>query len=193
MNAFDSQDSIKDTGRLHALDLQEDHPDINYRCNIRMNFLINQHRTMIRQNQFVDAKAGALLAVIGIFAFRGPVNLGGLSMTDPVDVAYLVTVCTAIVFSVSAIFPRFPGRAQREEMAKVETWSWPALSALPPNDGIFYGMPSVTDLEHLFRSLSKSNAALARIILKKFQMLRMAFLISLIGLGIVVLKVAGIA
>ena len=182
LNAFD----VNDAATPQPDDLRSEFPDINYRCSIRMSYLVNQNRTMIRQNQFVDAKAGALLAVVGIFAFKGPVDITTLTISNPVEACYLAAILTAIVFTVASIFPRYPGKRGRKLRAEAETWSWPSLSAVDLDDARMRGLPNVASLEQLFASVSHSNADMARIILLKFQLLRLGFVFAVIALGIVV-------
>ena len=45
--------------------------DVNYVSRIRAQYLFIQHQTMITQMQFADAKAAALIALVGVAAVRG--------------------------------------------------------------------------------------------------------------------------
>ncbi|MEL6267055.1 MAG: hypothetical protein AAFR52_15645 [Pseudomonadota bacterium] len=50
--------------------------DVNYLSRIRIHFLVGQHQSLIAQMQFADAKAAALMTVIGLLAMRGPLAPG---------------------------------------------------------------------------------------------------------------------
>ena len=62
---------------LEALDLSEDIAsregvDISHTSRMRLDFLLGQNHSFVRQTQFADTKAGLLMTLMGLLALEGP-------------------------------------------------------------------------------------------------------------------------
>lgn len=161
--------------------------DRNYSSRIRSQFLIAQHQTLVTQAQFADAKAAAIMALLGIIALRGPVDVTiDIKTASALILTYLALVVLSIVFCLLSIIPRYPGRKQRNRGADVERWSWPSLASEYLSETDFGQYMQTSEVSHLIYSLAHANQAHAKVLLIKFRMLRIAFLlllaiVSLIG------------
>lgn len=160
--------TIPDTGE-DAFDVV----DANHRTIVRMNYLTAQHRVMTMLVRDADAKAAAILAVVGLLAARGPVAVSDAVAAGVPTLAYIAFLGITLALALATLFPRYIGPRARRALGTRERWSWLALSPpqAAPFDGWFEGA-EVADLE---RSLSRSNEALARVLLRKYRTLRIAF------------------
>ena len=176
-----------------SLDLKgsEGH-DVNYVSRVRTQYLYAQHAALIAQNQFADAKAAALMTLVGLVALRGPLAIS----ETPVDLfsaAYLVCVAGSILCAFLAVFPRYPARALRDRLWESDRWSWPALSAGKADPDEFARFMQTSEVSQLVHSVSLSNAAVSRILLAKFRMLRLAFMFAIVILLMTGARLAGLA
>lgn len=152
--------------------------DVNYVSRIRTQYLFAQHQALLTQIQFADAKAGALMTLLGLIVLRGPIDWSSGAIPPLLRFSFLVLSAVSVFFCFWAVFPRYPGRKIRAMMAGRERWSWLALSAeeLAPHDyGRFMQTAEVSELVH---SVAHSNAAVSAILLRKYSALRIAFLAS---------------
>lgn len=153
---------------------------IDHTARVRLAYLLGQNNAMVAQIQFADAKAGALLAIIGLLATRGP----GAAF-DPATVTAATMVVTAmhaaaLVCCVIVLFPRYAGRPLRAQLAMGERFSWPALTAEGMSGDTYADFMRGAQVSQLVISVARSNQAQAEILLRKFNWLRAAF-----GIGIV--------
>ena len=61
--------------------------DANHASRIRVQTLLVQHASLVRQTQFADTKSGGLITVIGLLALNGPVPMTGMMEGGAVSVA----------------------------------------------------------------------------------------------------------
>ncbi len=161
--------------------------DPNHASRIRIQALLDQHASLIQQTQFADAKAGGLVTVMGLLALNGPVPMDAMMSQDRLAMAAGVLAALCILLCVFAIFPRYPGIRQRRELAKTDRYSWPALTT-DRFDGEAYAVFMHTaEVSQIVHSIAHSNTAVARILLRKYQMLRIAFLVG--GLDFILILV----
>lgn len=165
--------------------------DINYIGRIRTQYLFAQHQALVTQTQFADAKAAALMTLVGLIALRGPFAVG----EPPVGLfvgLYLALVALCILFSFLAVFPRYPAAKLRDGMSESDRWSWPALATdgFEPDD--FSRFMQTSEVSQLVHSVSLSNSYVSRILLRKFFMLRIAFLFAFAVLIMTGLRLAAI-
>ncbi len=165
--------------------------DVNYVSNIRSQYLFAQHRTMITQMQFADAKAAALIALIGLITLRGPIKISDTANLGLSGYVFLFAAGLAVVFTLLSVFPRYPSKAKREDLILSDRWSWPALASksLKPED--FADYIRTAEISQLLYSLSISNCYVADILLSKYRMLRYGFIFGLIAMLIVGIKIVG--
>lgn len=180
--------------QLHELDYNLDLKgceglDINYVSRIRSQYLFTQHQTMITQMQFADAKAAALIALIGFIAFRGPIKLEEISNLGSFGYLFLMCAGLAVVFTLLSVFPQYPSKTKRDKLSSSDRWSWPALAsdALKPED--FSDYMRTSEVSQLLHSISISNSYIANILLSKYRMLRIGFFFGLVTMLLVGVKI----
>jgi hypothetical protein len=160
--------------------------DRNYSSRIRSQFLIAQHQTLVTQAQFADAKAAAILALLGIVALRGPIDLAiDIRTANTLVLVYMALVALTTVFCLLSIIPRYPGRKRRNQGADVERWSWPSLASDFLLQSDFGQYMQTSEVSHLIYSLAHANQAHAQVLLVKFRMLRIAFVLLLAIVAII--------
>ncbi|WP_340107493.1 hypothetical protein [Pikeienuella sp. HZG-20] len=152
---------------------------IDQAARVRLAFLLGQNQAMVAQTQFADAKAGALLAIIGLLATRGP----GASFVAGGGGDQLVAIAlhaAALISCMVVLFPRYAGGALRTRLAASERFSWPALTAKGVSADSYADFMQSAQVSQLMISVARSNQAMATILLRKFAWLRAAFGIAII-------------
>ncbi|MCC0021698.1 MAG: hypothetical protein H6888_11585 [Nitratireductor sp.] len=165
--------------------------DINYISRVRTQYLFAQHHALVAQTQFADAKAAALLTLIGLIALRGPLapyESSGSIFTW----IYLACVALCILFALLSVVPRFPSASLRSAMYKADRWSWPGLAADEVTPEAFAGFMQTSEVSQLVHSVARSNVHISRILLRKFFMLRLAFGFAVILLAMTGARLAGL-
>ena len=160
---------------------------IDHLARMRMSFLLDQNKTMSVQTKFADAKAGALLAFIGLIATRGPAPVGELTVSSLVITALHGCVLIACLI---VLYPRYLSRAQRNAIAETDHYSWPALAADTVTPGAFSTYMRSAQFSQLVHSMAHANVALSHILMSKFGWLRTAFVLAVVDVlaqGVVVL------
>lgn len=149
----------------------------------RLSYLIAQNNSLVQQTQFADAKAGALLAVVGLVATRGTGG-GGLGLIPVETVAFFALHIAVLVACLIVLIPRFVGWEARRALARAELFSWPALVTENPAEDHFPGFMRTAQASQLVMSLARANRSLASILHRKFAWLRIAFLLATADLGL---------
>jgi len=165
--------------------------DANYVTRTRTQYLYAQHQALVTQTQFADAKAAVLITLVGLVAFRGPVAIGN-GQLDMFTIIYLVTIALSVLFAFIAVFPRYPSSTARRAMAEQDRWSWPALAAETLSPDEFSHFMQTSEASQLVHSVSLSNSAVSAILLAKFRMLRIAFILGLIVLALAGVRLSGL-
>lgn len=160
--------------------------DINYVSRIRSQYLMAQHQALLTQVQFADAKAIALLTVIGFVVFRGPVPLAGAADGDILLACFFLSGFASLALCLMTVVPRFPPARIRSVMVRRDRWSWPALASDDLSPADFASFMQTAEISQLVQSVSLSNAAVSRILLAKYTMLRLAFAAAAIALVLLV-------
>ena len=166
--------------------------DVNQASRLRMHFLVSQQASLVAQTQFADAKAAALMALLGIVALNGPVKLGGAGPPQIDALVIFVTMFVAIGFAIWALIPRFPNTGRAQAMGRCERFSWPSLASHgydPLEHALFM---RTAEASQLVMSLAHSNATMARVLRRKFVSLRIAFLLASADLLLILLHVVGL-
>ena len=166
--------------------------DVNHASRLRMQFLVSQQASLVAQTQFADAKAGALMALLGLVALNGPVKLDGGDPPSIDAVAIFVTMFVAIGFAVWALIPRFPSAGRAQALGRCDRFSWPTLASRsydPLEHAVFM---RTAEASQLVMSLAHSNATMARVLRRKFVSLRIAFLLASADLALILLHVVGL-
>lgn len=165
--------------------------DPNYVTRARTQYLFAQHQALVTQTQFADAKAAVLITLVGLLAFRGPVQLNGETPNAFLTV-YLSAMALCVLCAFIAVFPRYPGRQIRNQMAHGDRWSWPALASDNLSADAFSRFMQTSEASQLVHSVALSNSAVSRILLAKFRMLRIAFVLGIIVLALTGLKLGNL-
>lgn len=156
----------------------------NYISRIRTQYLFSQHQALITQVQFADAKAIALVTLMGFTLLRGPAPFTAVELADPVHLIFLAVGAAAMLFCLLAVVPRYPPRNVRLDMAGRDRWSWPALASDPDQGAEFARFMKTAEVSQLVQSVALSNAAVSRILIAKYAMLRTGFLLAIASLGV---------
>lgn len=170
--------------RKHEVQSAED-VSVEYTTRHRLSFMLSQNRTMVAQTQFADAKAGALLAFIGLLATRGPVAMPDMAQLTAWTLAPIALHAIVLMSCLIVIFPRYAGRKMRELAAKNDKFSWPALNAEGLSDEAFRQFARTAEFSDLATSMANSNRAMARILLQKYAWLRIAFVLAVADIFLV--------
>jgi Family of unknown function (DUF5706) len=166
--------------------------DVNHASRLRMQFLVSQQASLVAQTQFADAKAGALMALLGLVALNGPVKLGGAGSPQPDALAIFILMIGAIGFAVWAIIPRFPKAGTDASMKQHDRFSWPALASRHYDPMEHATFMRTAEASQLVMSIAHSNATMARVLRRKFVSLRIAFLLASADLLLIMLYVVGL-
>ncbi|MCG6857867.1 MAG: DUF5706 domain-containing protein [Salaquimonas sp.] len=166
--------------------------DTNHASRARIQTLLDQHASLITQTQFADAKSAALITLIGLLALKGPIPLEAMQQADAVSLASAVASALAILFCVAAVFPRYPGRMTRENLPDIDRFSWPALTSHGMSGEDYAKYMHTVEVSQMVHSIAHSNCAVSQILLRKYQMLRIAFLFGVADFALVFLKMTGL-
>lgn len=157
---------------------------VNYISRIRTQYLFAQHQALLTQVQFADAKAIALVTLMGFMLFRGPIPIEAFNIADPLHLVFFGLGFLALLFCLLTVVPRYPPKAARQDMARRDRWSWPSIAADQASGAEFARFMQTAEVSQLVQSVSLSNAAVSRILISKYSMLRAAFLLSIAALCI---------
>jgi hypothetical protein len=139
--------------------------------------------------QFADAKAGAMIALIGFLSFRGPIKIEEISNAGFFEGLFFAAAGIALLFSLLTIFPRFPSKSIRKTLFQTDRWSWPGLAGEHGNTENFTSYIRTAEVSQLIHSISASNCYVAKILLSKYQMLRLAFLFGIASIMLLGIRV----
>ena len=162
---------------------------VNDISRIRVHYLLSQHTAIVQQIQFADAKAAALVTLIGLIALRGPIDMPGPAM-NPISIVFSILCAVCIILCMLTVFPRYPGKSGSSELAEMENWSWPSHSSGKSGAKDYSLFMQTSEVSQLVHSLSVSNLSVARVLRKKFRFLRMGFAIAALALIVLGLRLA---
>jgi len=156
--------------------------DANHMSRARIQFLTAQNQALVNQFQFADAKAGVLITLMGLLAFQRPEILPveeGVVAMAAFSFLVVTLIVTCLILALLAVLPRFPDAAARKAQADDERFSWPGLTSL--QDGNDYtAYMRTAQASQLIISIARSNQNMAQILLRKYFLLRVSFLIALL-------------
>ncbi len=146
---------------------------------LRLQFLLGQSDALGQQIQFADMKAVALFALIGVIAANAILNIESIEYAGALTA--LVQIKAGIMgICLFVLLPRLANKKQAAQMVRQDRFSWPALASdnYGPEEHASYMRDS--ELAELIISIARSNAIVARILRRKFTLLRWAFLLAMI-------------
>jgi hypothetical protein len=165
--------------------------DPNHASRIRIQTLLDQHASLVQQTQFADTKSAGLVTLVGLLALKGPLPLDRMMHADPVSLAAGLLAGGCILFCVLAVFPRYPGKMIRDRLSDIDRFSWPALTAPSFGPADYAEYMHKAEISQIVHSIALSNSAVARILLRKYQMLRIAFGLAALDFLVVFARNAG--
>lgn len=150
---------------------------LNYVTRDRMAFVLGQNQSMITQTQFADAKAGAMLAFLGIIGTRGPGAVMDLaSNAAQLEViVQLLLHAAALVCCLIVLYPRYANHDKRRTLYEYDRFSWTSLTGADRSAADFSAFMRTAEVSQLVISVARSNHTLAAILMSKFAWLRWAF------------------
>jgi hypothetical protein len=166
--------------------------DVNHASRMRMQFLVGQHASLVTQTQFADAKAAALMTLMGLVALNGPVRISATGEHQIDALIIFVLMIVAIGFAIFAIIPRFPDTELCKLIRRRDRFSWPALVSQDYDPIDHARFMRTAEASQLIMSVAQSNGAMARVLHAKFRYLRIAFILGAIDLLAIVLYVMGL-
>jgi hypothetical protein len=185
------------TGRLADLDFGVDigsreQISRDYASRIRLDYLSAQNMGLLRQTQFADTKASALLALIGLVAGRIAFDLSAASV-GVAEIALFAVKGLVLALCLLVLLPRYPSGPQRAAQAACERFSWVALTAPGQTAKEYAAFIRTAEVSQLQVSAAYANAVVAQVLLRKFRLLRAAFLVALLDVGLTILYLLGAA
>lgn len=166
--------------------------DVNHASRMRMQFLVGQHASLVTQTQFADAKAAALMTLMGLVALNGPVKITAADPHQVDALSIFVLMIAAIGFAMFAIIPRFPDAQLCRLINRRDRFSWPSLVSQDYDPLDHARFMRTAEASQLIMSIAQSNGAMARVLHRKFQFLRIAFILGAVDLLLIVLYVIGL-
>lgn len=164
--------------------------DVGDSIRARMHFLVAQNAALNVQTQFADAKAAALMTLMGILALRGPIPISTVG-TDPIGLAAIGLSVVSIICCLWAVVPRFSFlRPRITDERQTDHFSWTALSARGYDDVMHAAFVQDGSFPELIRALSACNVGSARVLRKKFAAMRLAFLTALAAVAALLMRAA---
>ena len=160
--------------------------DVNHAARLKMQFLTAQHASMITQTQFADAKAAALMTVMGLVALNGPVKMADAGADDLFAVGIFAILILTIVIAMTALIPRYPDKDLSEKIKRGERFSWPALVAQGYEPLAHAQFVHGAEASQLLLSVGQTNGNMARLLKRKFRNLRIAFILGALDLVLIV-------
>lgn len=155
----------------------------------RVHFLVAQNNALIVQTQFADAKAAALMALMGIIALRGPVPLNP-GPEDPLGLAMAAMIVVSVLACFWAVIPRYPGAKMRRRLLSVERFSWPALASDDCTGAAHGAFAREGAFGEIIGALAHANVSHAQVLLKKFRAMRVAFVAAMAAVALLILRIA---
>ena len=152
----------------------------------RMSFLTAQNSAVLTQTQFADAKAGALMTILGLVAIKGSAPVLIL-IQDPLEMLAMAVIIASIGLCLATIMPRLVGFSDEAVPAVGNRFTWLFLTMPGYTDDMHGQWSRETCFADMLNSIAASNMGASRILATKFQMLRRAFIVGFVGSGLLLL------
>ncbi|MEM8791271.1 MAG: hypothetical protein AAGE80_06620 [Pseudomonadota bacterium] len=152
--------------------------DLSHIARLRVQYLTAQSNALITQTQFADAKAAALMTLSGLLFFRGPAGISFDLTTQPLLLAALALNASCVIACIWTLIPRVRREARVPGLYESERFSWVALSDKAAEEEDFANFMRTAQASQLILSQARANQAVAKVLRRKFQVLRSAFLLG---------------
>lgn len=147
----------------------------------RLQYALAQNASIFAQTQFADAKAGTLLAMIGLLTAH--VASGGVG-ADPLAVRGLLVLNSLVILTcVGVLVPRIGKAEGRKTMARLDRFSWPSLTGTDYTAEDHAQFVRKAQASQLILSVGRANATVAQILFAKYRLLRVAFVLTLLDVA----------
>ncbi len=160
----------------------------HYLAQEQLLYLSTQDRALVTQTQFADAKAGALMTLMGLLVLRGPIGDADGEFGVAVEFIALVATGLCLVACLWAVIPRYPNPAARRAIALQDVYSWPGLVSDRFDREDYVKFLRTSQHSQLVASLARSNSAHSQILLRKFRLIRFAFLCGCVALVMIFIR-----
>ena len=155
---------------------------------LRIRFLLEQHRSMTARAWAVEAKAALLL--VGLAAAVAWVPPSPVWSAVPMTLAAMAPwaaaagLLVAAFCAFAALFPHYPGRRARARFAATERWSWAALAGGTTTPEGYADWVAGADRADLEDAVAQANVAAARALLWKHRTLRAGFAAAALSMAL---------
>ncbi len=151
----------------------------------RIHYMVAQNNAMVIQAQFADAKAAALLTLAGLAALRGPLPEGPL-LADLLGVALHALLAATILLCLWAVMPRYP--SIRAGNGAGDRFTWTGLIRDDWSAEAHVDFAREGGFDELLRAVALSNHGASRVLLRKFRIMRVAFLFAIAAVVLMILQ-----
>jgi len=151
----------------------------------RIHYLVAQHQSLIAQTQFADAKAAALMTLVGVIALRGPLGDAKFSVW-PLGLLVGGLLAAAIVSCLWAIIPRYPRATPFAQRKGVRAFAWTSLASDGWGEERYAEFVRDGAFAELMQALAESNLGALRVLAKKFRAMWFASICAILGVLVVV-------
>ncbi|MEL6286968.1 MAG: Pycsar system effector family protein [Pseudomonadota bacterium] len=159
----------------------------------RLQFALGQNAAIVQQTQFADAKAATLLALTGVLAYG--LTADAVSFPAPVLGGLFVLTCAVIGLCLVTLTPRVPS-GNGNALYRTDRFSWPALTDTAYDADTHATFLRTAQASQLVMAVARSNAAIAKVLARKYAILRIAMLAALLDLAAIMvaagLEMAGV-
>ena len=139
---------------------------------------------MLIQIQFADAKAAALMTLSGLLALNGPVTIATAGQASVLQLASFVCIAACLGGCILTIIPRFPKEEIRRKLYDVDRYSWPGLVDSSRDPSEYPEFMRKAEASQLVLSLARANQATAKVLHRKFSVMRVTFGVGAFGLSL---------
>ena len=149
----------------------------------RMQYLLAQNGMILNQTQFADAKAGALMTILGLVAIKGAAP-AIVIIQNPLEMLSMTLVLVSLGFCLATIMPRFMGFNSDEVPEVRDRYTWLFIARDAYSGDLHGEFLRTAEFSTLLNAIANSNVGASRILVRKYQMLRRAFITGFIGCGL---------
>ena len=149
----------------------------------RMQFLLSQNGMILTQTQFADAKAGALMTILGLVAIKGAAP-AIVIIQNPLEMLSMAMVLVSLGFCLATIMPRFYGFRSEAIPDPKDRYTWLFIARDTYSGDLHGEFTRMSDFSTMLNAVANSNVGASKILVRKYQMLRWAFITGFIGCGL---------
>ncbi|MEO1331173.1 MAG: Pycsar system effector family protein [Pseudomonadota bacterium] len=165
---------------LEALDLEQpivtrEGMTVDDLVRAKMHYLVAQDRSLVQQIQLSDAKAATVLTLMGLLTVNSDSVPLGTGPAATLSLLFLALMGGCLACALWAVIPRYPPGSVRDALSARDRYSWPGLASDALEIDDYAEFMRTSQASQMILSVARSNAAVSRILLKKFRALRLSF------------------